>query len=161
MNISKDKVVAMHYTLRNDAGEVIDSSQGRDPLYYLQGHGNIIIGLEEKLEGKEVGANMMVTVAPEKGYGLPDPGMIQEVPRDRFQGVDNIEAGMQFQAQGPDGGVQVVTVTAVSDEAVTIDANHALAGETLHFEVEITEVREATADELSHGHVHGPGGVQH
>ena len=161
MNISKDKVVAMHYTLRNDAGDVIDSSQGRDPLYYIQGHGNIIIGLEEKLEGKETGATMMVTVAPEKGYGLPDPAMIQDVPRDRFQGVDNIEKGMQFQAQGPDGGVQVVTVADVTEETVKIDANHALAGQTLHFEVEITEVREATADEISHGHVHGPGGVEH
>lgn len=161
MNITKDAVVAIHYTLRNDAGEVIDSSQGRDPLYYLQGHQNIIVGLEEKLEGKAIGEKMMVSVSPEKGYGVHDPQMIQDVPRDRFQGVDNIQAGMQFQAQGPHGGVQIVTVTEVTEESVKVDANHALAGQNLHFEVEIMEVREATADEISHGHVHGPGGVQH
>ncbi|MFK7969750.1 MAG: peptidylprolyl isomerase [Bacteroidia bacterium] len=161
MNIAKDAVVAINYTLRNDAGEVVDTSAGRDPLYYLQGHQNIIIGLEEKMEGKKVGDSLMVSVAPEKGYGVHDPAMVQEVPRERFQGVENIEAGMQFQAQGPDGGAQVVTVTGVTDTVVMVDANHPLAGQNLHFEVEVVEVREATSDELSHGHVHGPGGVEH
>lgn len=161
MNITKDAVVALHYTLRNDGGEVVDSSQGKDPLYYIQGHGNLIPGLEEKLEGKEAGFEAMVTVGPDKGYGHRLPEMIQQVPRDKFQGVDNIEVGMQFQAQGPGGGVQVVTVTGVTDEAVTVDANHPLAGENLHFEVAILEVRAGTADEISHGHVHGPGGVEH
>lgn len=161
MNIGQDAVVGIHYTLRNDGGEVLDSSEGRDPLYFLQGHGNLIIGLEEELAGKATGDKLMVSIPPEKGYGIRDPKMIQQVPASQFQGAENIQPGMQFQAQGPDGGGYIVTVTEVTTETVTVDANHALAGETLHFEVEVTEVRAATSDEIAHGHVHGPGGVEH
>ncbi len=159
-NIAKDSVVLIHYTLKNNAGEVLDSSSGSDPLAYLHGHGNIIPGLESQLAGKAVGDKLVAKIAPADGYGEHDPQMIQEVPKEAFQGAPEITVGMQFQAQGPDGA-QMVTVTAVGDEAVTVDGNHPLAGEELNFDVEVVEIRAASAEELSHGHVHGPGGHHH
>ncbi len=154
MNIEKDKVVTFHYTLTNDAGETLDSSEGREPLPYLHGHNGIIPGLEKELEGKQPGDRLRVTVAPADAYGEINPEMIQMVPREAFSGVDEIRPGMQFQAQAPDGSVQVVVVKDVTEEGVLIDANHPLAGQTLHFDVEIAEVRDATPEELEHGHVH-------
>ncbi len=154
MNIEKDKVVKFHYTLTNDAGETLDSSEGREPLPYLHGHNGIIPGLEKELEGKQVGDKLKVSVAPAEAYGEINPEMVQMVPREAFSGVDDIQPGMQFQAQAPDGSVQVVVVKDVQPEGVLIDANHPLAGQTLHFDVEIAEVRDATAEELEHGHVH-------
>jgi len=160
MTIQKDTVVAMHYTLRDDAGEVLDSSSGGEPLAYLHGHSNIVAGLEEALAGKDVGDKVEVKVGPEKGYGENHEELVQEVPRAAFEGVDDIQPGMRFQAETATGPRPVV-VTAVTDETVTVDGNHPLAGESLNFDVEIVETREASAEELEHGHVHGAGGHHH
>ena len=160
MQIAKDAVVVIHYTLKNDAGEVLDSSQGAEPLAYLQGHGNLIPGLEKALEGKVGGDALDVSIAPEEGYGVRDEALIQDVPRSAFKGIDTVEVGMQFHADS-NHGPRLVTVTQVSDSTVTVDGNHPLADQTLHFAVQVVEVREASAEELSHGHVHGPGGHHH
>lgn len=160
MQIAENTVASFHYTLTNDAGEVLDTSRGREPLAYLHGAGNIVPGLEEAMTGRGVGDSFKVDVAPEDGYGLHHEGLVQEVPRAAFQGVDEIEPGMSFQASTPQG-VHSVTVTKVDAESVTVDGNHPLAGQTLHFDVEVTEVRVASAEELQHGHVHGPGGHHH
>ncbi len=160
MQIAQNSVVAFHYTLTNDAGEVLDSSEGRDPLTYLHGSGNIIPGLEKELEGRGNGDKLKVAVEPGEGYGDVQPALVQEVPRDAFQGVDEVQPGMQFQAQTQEGPL-MVTVTKVEGDTVTVDGNHPLAGERLNFDVEITEVRDATEEEISHGHVHGEGGHQH
>jgi FKBP-type peptidyl-prolyl cis-trans isomerase SlyD len=156
MQISKNKVAAIHYTLRNNEGEVIDSSEGRDPLYYLHGAGNLISGMEEGLEGKNTGDKFSLKISPEKGYGQVDPGMVQKVPRSAF-GTQEVKPGMKFSTN--QGGV--VTVTAVEADNVTVDANHPLAGVELNFDVEVMEVRNATEEEITHGHVHGPGGHHH
>jgi len=160
MKIAHEKVVSIHYTLTNKEGTVLDSSSGSDPLAYLHGFGNIIPGLENALEGKEKGEKLAVTVEPEQGYGARDEQLVQAVPRSAFKGVEELAPGMQFQAQGPQGA-RLVVVTQVAQDVVTVDANHPLAGQTLHFDVEVSEVRDATAEELEHGHVHGPHGHQH
>jgi len=160
MQIAQNSVVAFHYTLTNDAGEVLDSSEGRDPLTYLHGSGNIIPGLEKELEGHGSGDKLKVAVDPTEGYGEVQPALVQEVPRDAFQGVDEVEPGMQFQAQTQEGPL-MVTITKVEGDTVTVDGNHPLAGEKLNFDVEIAEVREATEEEVTHGHVHGEGGHEH
>ncbi len=153
MQIKDNCVVAMHYTLTNDQGQVLDSSEGRDPLKFLQGAHNIIIGLEKAMEGKQVGDAFDVTVEPEEAYGVRHEQMIQKVPRSAFQGVDNIEVGMSFQAETEHGPVPV-KITEVLDDVVTVDGNHELAGERLHFKVSIEEVREATKEEMEHNHAH-------
>ncbi len=158
--ISQDKVVAIDYTLRSDAGEVIDSSNGRQPLTYLHGHGNIIPGLEKALEGKREGDSATVKVSPEEGYGVRDDRLVTQVPRSQFSGVDKIEKGMQFQAQ-TQHGARLFTVTQIEGDQVTVDGNHPLAGENLNFEVTIRGVRDASQEEKEHGHVHGPGGHHH
>jgi FKBP-type peptidyl-prolyl cis-trans isomerase SlyD len=156
MQISKDKVASIHYTLRDGDGNILDTSAGREPLTYLQGAGNLIPGMEEGLEGKSKGDKFSLKIAPEKGYGAKDDTLVQKVPRSAF-GNQKIEKGMQFQTnQG-----QVVTVTETGLESITVDANHPLAGVELHFEVEVTDVRGATPEEISHGHVHGAGGHHH
>jgi FKBP-type peptidyl-prolyl cis-trans isomerase SlyD len=160
MKIAHEKVVSIHYTLTNKEGTVLDSSSGSDPLAYLHGFGTIIPGLENALEGKATGDKLSVTVEPEQGYGARDERLVQAVPRSAFKGVEELSPGMQFQAQGPQG-TRLVVVTQVADDEVTVDANHPLAGQTLHFDVEVSEVRDATAEELEHGHVHGPGGHHH
>ncbi len=154
MKIEKDAVVSMHYTLKNDAGDVIDSSEGKEPLPFLQGHGNIIPGLERALEGKKVGDKLDVTVEPEEGYGLRLQEAIQDIPRTALQGVEDLSLGMQLQSQDKDGHAFIVTVTKIEDETITVDANHPLAGETLHFSVTIESIRKAEAEEIDHGHVH-------
>ncbi|MQM40143.1 FKBP-type peptidyl-prolyl cis-trans isomerase SlyD [wastewater metagenome] len=153
MQISKDKVVAIDYTLKDNDGEVLDASPEGQPLQYLHGAGNIIPGLENALEGKAAGDDVSVTVEPAEAYGQRDDRLQQEVPMEMFQGVDKVEPGMRFQAQ-TQAGTQVVTVAAVDGETVTVDANHPLAGQTLNFEVKVSEVREATNEELEHGHIH-------
>jgi len=160
MQISANKVVSIDYTLTDDNGAVIDSSEGRGPLAYLQGHGNIIPGLESALEGKTTGDALQVSVAPAEGYGERDDSLTQEVPRQMFENADEIQVGMQFQT-GSEQGMHIVTVTAIDDENVTVDANHPLAGQTLNFDVKVVEVRDASEEELSHGHVHGPDGHDH
>lgn len=152
--IGDNLVVIMHYKLTDDQGSVLDSSEGGDPLTYLHGAGNIIAGLEKALVGKTVGDALRVRVEPEEGYGLPQPGLVQAVPREAFSGVDAIEVGMTFVAQGPNGAQQRVVVTEISDDEVTVDANHPLAGVPLNFDVQIVAVREATQDEIAHGHAH-------
>lgn len=160
--IGKDKVVSIDYTLTNDAGDVLDSSKGREPLQYLHGHGGLIPGMERGLEGRAVGDTFKLSLTPEEGYGKKDPNMVQAVPRSNFQGVPAIEKGMQFQARSPDGrGARIVTVVDVSPDTVTVDANHPLAGETLHFDVSVKDVRDASPEEIAHGHAHGPGGQHH
>ncbi|MBS0396493.1 MAG: peptidylprolyl isomerase [Proteobacteria bacterium] len=159
MLVARDTVVTIHYTLKNDAGEVLDSSAGGDPLAYIHGGGNIIAGLEEALEGKSAGEKLAVAVPAAKAYGEHDPSLIQQVPRRAFQGTD-VRAGMRFTAQTEHGPRQVV-VTRVIGDMVTVDGNHPLAGQSLNFDVEIAEVRAASAEELAHGHVHGPGGHHH
>jgi FKBP-type peptidyl-prolyl cis-trans isomerase SlyD len=156
MQIADRCVALIHYTLTNDQGEALDSSVGGEPLAYLHGMGNLVPGLEKALAGKKAGDKLSVKVAPEEGYGPRNEQLIQQVPRRAFQGVRDLKPGMRFNSQsGP------VTVTRVMGDMVTVDGNHALAGETLNFEVEVTQVREATGEELAHGHVHGVGGHAH
>ena len=156
MQIAKHKVASIHYTLTDNDGKVLDSSSGREPLHYIQGIGNLIPGMEEGLEGKKQGDKVNLKVSPEKGYGVKSDELIQKVPRSAF-GDQKIEKGMQFQTN--QGGV--VTVTNVGLSEITVDANHPLAGVELNFAVEVISIREATEDELAHGHVHGPDGHHH
>ena len=159
--IKLNSVVTMHYELKDAAGEVLDSSKGQDPLVYLHGARNIIVGLEEQLFGKAVGDSVDAVVAPEKGYGMPVDALIQTVPKEAFgEEIDKVEVGMRFQAETEQGPVPVV-VTAMDETTVTVDGNHPLAGKELHFHVDIAEVRDATEEEIEHKHVHGPGGQQH
>ena len=159
MRIAKHAVVSIDYTLTDAQGAVLDSSEGREPLAYIHGTGSIVVGLEEALEGKEKGANLKVSIPPAKGYGERDASLTQKVPRAMFD-IEKIEPGMRFHAQA-EHGTQVGTVTAVDSESVTVDANHPLAGQTLNFEVSVVDVRAATQQELSHGHVHGAHGHDH
>ncbi len=154
MTVKKDKVVEMHYTLKNDVGEVIDSSQGKDPMPFLHGHGNIIPGLEEALEGMKVGETCDVSVDAKDGYGEYREEGVQEIPMEALQGIDNLEVGMALQSQDEKGNPFVVHVKEIKDDSVTVDANHPLAGQSLHFSVSIESVREASEEELAHGHVH-------
>jgi FKBP-type peptidyl-prolyl cis-trans isomerase SlyD len=154
MIIANDCVVAFHYTLTDESGVEIDTSKGQEPLAYIHGQGGIIPGLERELAGKTIGDAMKVTVQPADGYGEQNAELIQPVPRAAFQGVEQIEVGMQFQAEGADGQMQTVVVKDVDEENVTVDANHPLAGQVLNFDVSIESVRAASEEELAHGHVH-------
>jgi len=160
VNIEKNRVVTLHYTLRDEQGRVIESSSGRAPLAYLHGKGNIIPGLEQALSGKAAGDKLDVTVAPGEGYGPRDERLVQIVPRNRFGGGEGLAEGVQVRVNGPQGP-RVVTVVKVERDFVTVDGNHPLAGRTLHFSVEVEDVRKATHEEVSHGHVHGAGGHHH
>lgn len=160
MQVAKHKVVTIDYTLTDDQGAVIDTSKGGEPLAYIQGMNNIIPGLENALAGKQAGDSLKVSVAPSEGYGERNDDMQQEVPREMFSGADDIQIGMQFHASNGEQ-MHIVTVVGVSDTHVTVDGNHPLAGQTLNFDVTIVDVRDATAEELDHGHVHGPGGHNH
>lgn len=160
MQIANNTVVSIHYTLTNDEGEVLDTSRGNSPLTYLHGAGNIIKGLENALTGKKAGDALTATIEPEDAYGEYSEDYVQVLPRQAFQNLDDVEPGMQFHADigfGP----QIITILQIDEDGVVVDGNHQLAGETLTFDVEITEVRPATAEEISHGHVHGPGGHHH
>jgi FKBP-type peptidyl-prolyl cis-trans isomerase SlyD len=160
MQVTQDSVVAIHYTLRNDAGEIIDSSSSGDPLVYMHGNGNLIPGLERELDGKKASDKLNVRIAPEDAYGVMDESLIQKVPRSAFGSQAQIAVGMQFQTQS-NHGAQTVTVTKVADDFITVDGNHPLAGQFLNFDVEVIEVRAASEEEMAHGHVHGPGGHHH
>lgn len=159
--IADGMVVTIHYTLTGDDGSVIDSSSGGEPLEYLHGHGNIVPGLERVLAGKRAGDALRVSVAPRDGYGEHDPRGRGKVPRNSFPDDMELEPGMQFAGEGPNGEQHVVWIAAVEGDHVVIDQNHPLAGQTLHFDVTVATVRSATKDELAHGHAHGAHGHHH
>jgi FKBP-type peptidyl-prolyl cis-trans isomerase SlyD len=161
MLIAPNKAVSIDYTLTNDAGEVIDSSAGGAPLVYLQGAGNIIAGLEKALLGKQAGDELDVSVEPEEAYGEYSAELVATLNRSMFEGVDELEVGMQFHASGPDGSMQIVTIRDLEGDDVIVDGNHPLAGQRLNFKVKVVEVRDASDEEVAHGHVHGEGGHQH
>lgn len=161
MLIAANKAVSIDYTLTNDAGEVIDSSTGAAPMVYLHGAGNIIAGLEKALEGKSAGEELSVAVEPEDAYGEYSAELVAVLGREMFEGVDELEVGMQFHASGPDGSMQIVTIRDLDGDEVTVDGNHPLAGQRLHFQVKVIDVRDASAEEVSHGHIHGEGGHHH
>lgn len=160
MHIVDNNVVSFHYTLKNDQGEVIESSTGQDPLEYLHGHRNIIPGLEKELAGKSVGDKFTATIDPESAYGNYDETLLQTLLRGEFEGVDEIEIGMQFEVEDSNGR-GLLTVTKIEGDEVTVDGNHPLAGERLIFEVEVVDRREASEEELTHGHAHHPDGHHH
>lgn len=155
--IGKHSVVSIHYTLKDDDGEIMDSSEGREPLAYLHGANNLIPGLEQELQGKTAGAKFQATIEPKDAYGEINEDLKQTVSMQMFQGVDEIQPGMSFIAQDEGGQQRQARVVEIDGDDVTIDANHPMAGQTLHFDVEVVEVREATAQELEHGHVHAGG----
>ena len=161
MLIAPNKAVSIDYTLTNDAGEVIDSSAGGAPLAYLQGAGNIIVGLEKALEGKQAGDELTVSVEPQDAYGEYSAELVATLNRTMFEGVDELEVGMQFHASGPDGSMQIVTIRDLDGDDVIVDGNHPLAGQRLNFKVKVVEVRDASEEEVAHGHVHGEGGHHH
>ena len=161
MNTSP-RVVSFHYTLKNNKGEVLDSSSGSEPLSYLEGSGQIIPGLEEQLALLSVGDKRTVSVEASRAYGAHEAELVMEVPRSRLPKTEGLEVGDQFAGRGPDGEAGAVfTVVSMTEESVTLDGNHPLAGQDLTFEIEITAMRAATKDELAHGHAHGPDGHHH
>jgi len=160
MIIAKESVVTMHYTLKNEAGEVLDTSAGREPLVYLHGVGGLIPGLEKELEGKQANDKLNAVIPPEEAYGSRRDDLLRVVPKEGFQGEEALVEGMRVQLE-TDRGPAVAVVSGIEGENVTLDLNHPLADVTLHFEVEVLNVREAEAEEIAHGHVHGEGGHQH
>lgn len=152
MEIADARVASIHYTLTDDAGNVLDKSPESQPLRYFHGAGNIVPGLEKALAGKQAGDSLKVEVKPEEGYGPRNDALVQEVPRTAFQGVERIEPGMQFHANSERGPL-LVTVVEAGDDKVRIDGNHPLAGKTLHFDVSVDEVREASEQEKQTGTV--------
>ena len=160
MKIEKDKVVSISYTLKDDDGSIIDSTDGGGPLLYIQGYQNIIPGLERELEGKAKGDTFNISIPAIDGYGEINPNLIQFLPKTRFPDAEELQIGMQFQADSPEG-TMILTILEITDKEVKVDGNHPLAGKELHFEVEVLELRVASDEEIQHGHVHGPGGVQH
>jgi len=157
--ISEGKVVLFHYTLKNEDGVVLDSSNGADPLFYLHGGGNIVPGLEEELTGKSAGDKLSVVVPPEKGYGVPGGPGPQPVDRSAFPPEVQLEVGMQFHAEAPDGSPLTLWIAGLEGDQVLVDANHPLAGATLHFDIEVVSMRAATEGELADGHPYGPDGT--
>jgi len=161
MTIAQHKVVTIHYKVSDsESDEVIDSSENSEPMTYLHGARNIIPGLEQALEGKSVGDELEVTVAAADAYGEHSDDRIQQVPKEAFEGMEKVEPGMAVTAQTDQGQINLVVIE-VSDDMVTVDANHPLAGKSLKFEVTVEEVRDASDEEMEHGHVHGPGGHEH
>ncbi|MGI9553474.1 MAG: FKBP-type peptidyl-prolyl cis-trans isomerase [Thermodesulfobacteriota bacterium] len=157
MDIADKSVVTIHFKLTDNDGKVLDTSEGKEPLVYMHGTKSLIPGLERELNGKTSGDKMQVTVQPEDGYGDVNPELIQEVPRSAFQGVADIQPGMQFEAKSPEGQTQLITIQKVGEDNVTVNGNHPLAGQILHFDVSVEDVREATEEEIAHGHAHAPG----
>jgi len=160
MQISKNSVVTLNYILKNDQGETLDESQDNSFLY-LHGAGGIIPGLEGQLEGKSAGDSFSAHIEPADGYGERDDSMVQVVPRDMFDKEHPVEEGLQFHAENPEGDMLTVTVTKIEGDDITVDGNHPLSGIALNFDIKIADVREASAEEVEHGHVHGPDGHHH
>ncbi|MCQ2592744.1 MAG: peptidylprolyl isomerase [Treponema sp.] len=146
--ISKDKFVAIHYTLKDKDGNVLDSSVGTEPLAFFHGNGYLIAGLEKELEGKAAGDKFSATIEPKDAYGEYDSRLVLKAPRNQFETDMPIEVGMQFQVQTP-GGITIVRVIEVADDVITIDGNHELAGKQLNFDIEVVEVRDPTEEELA------------
>ena len=159
MKIEKDRVVRFHYTVSEVGQEALESSKEREPLAILIGHGNIIPGLESAMDGREAGENFGVDVPAAQAYGEKRDGLTQRVPKKHF-GAQRLEPGMQV-VLNTNFGPRAVTIQKIGMSVVDVDLNHPMAGKDLHFDVEIVEVREASAEELEHGHVHGDGGHQH
>lgn len=160
MQIANDTAVSIHYTLTNDHGEVLDSSMDGDELIYLHGKGNIISGLEDALKGRMIGDKFNVRIEAKDAYGDFAEEMVQIIPKSMFEGIDNVEVGMQFHAD-VNYGTGIVTVIAIDGDQITIDGNHPLAGQALTFDVEVIDIRPATSQEIAHGHIHGPGCDHH
>ena len=161
MKSAKDTVVTFHYALSDDAGQPIESSQGRDPLTVLLGHGGLVPGVERALLDREVGDKFDVVVPPDEGYGDRREGLVQRVPKKFFRDPDRLRPGMQTVLQQKSGGSQIVTVQKIGSSVIDVDLNHPMAGRTLHFALELTDVRAATPEEIEHGHAHGPDGHHH
>lgn len=159
--ITKGKVVSLSYVLKDDGGEELDRADGTEPFTYIHGIGQIVPGLESALEGLAPGAKKSVKVPPKEGYGEVNASLKMSIDRDRFPKGADIKEGMQFQADVGNGQHVVFTVQSISGKNINVDGNHPLAGKTLHFEVEVIELRDATSEEMAHGHVHGPGGHHH
>lgn len=160
MSITKDKVVQFHYTLKDDKGEQMESTAGNDPMAYLHGHGNIIPGLENALEGKNPGDKFSVTIAPKDGYGERTEGELQRIPLKHLQGARKWKPGMMAFVE-TDKGYRQVTVMKVGKFNADVDTNHPLAGLTLTFDIEVVDLRDASDEEKAHGHAHGVGGHHH
>ncbi len=160
MQVTKNKVVAIDYCLKDDDGQVVDTSEGAQPLQYLHGVGEIIPGLERELEGKNSGDQFQVTIQPSDAYGSRNPELIQRIARENFEDPDNLELGMVFQTEDEDGGM-VFAISEIDGDEVVVDANHMLAGMTLHFDVTVRDIRDATEEEIEHQHAHYPGDEHH
>jgi FKBP-type peptidyl-prolyl cis-trans isomerase SlyD len=151
MKIVKECVVSIHYTLTDERGQELDSSRGAAPLTYIHGTQGLIPGLERELEGRQAGDGFQTSIQPEDAYGEINPALIQEVPLDVLSGIEDLQVGMRLQSRSPDGQMQMLTVDAIGEESATLNANHALAGAVLHFDVAVEHVRTATAEELDQG----------
>lgn len=160
MQIAQNTVVSLNYTLKNSQGNLLDTSEGRAPLVYLHGVGALIPGLESELNGKAQGDKINAIIPPEKAYGSRRDDLVKLVSKDGFQGDEEMQEGMQVQLE-TEHGPAIAIITKIEGNDVTLDLNHPLADMTLHFDVEVVDVREATEEEISHGHVHGPGGHEH
>lgn len=160
MKIQKHTVVTLNYTLKNSEGEIMDTSEGREPLVYLHGVGGLIPGLEAELEGKEIGNSFNTVIAPEDAYGKRSDDLLHVVPKSGFQGDEEMQVGMRVQLE-TEQGPAIATISKIEGENVTLDLNHPLADMELHFSIDVVDLRDASADEISHGHVHGPGGHHH
>jgi FKBP-type peptidyl-prolyl cis-trans isomerase SlyD len=160
MQIDKNSVVTFHYTLKASDSEFTESTEGREPATYLHGYGGIVRGLEREMRGKQAGDEFSVTVKPEDGFGVFQPDAIQRVPVKHLERPGKLVPGRIVVVNTRQGRVQGI-VRKVGRFNVDVDFNHPMAGRALQFDVRILEVREATAEEIAHRHVHGPGGVQH
>ncbi|MBA6413914.1 peptidylprolyl isomerase [Parahaliea sp. F7430] len=160
MNITKHHVVTFHYTLSNDQGEQLESSRDAEPSLYLHGANNIIKGLEEALEGHRVGDTLQVSLSPQQAYGLRNAERVQKVPVKHLLFQGKLRPGLVVQ-MNTEQGRHPVTVVKVGRHSATVDTNHPLAGQTLHFDIEVVDIRQANSEEIAHGHAHGPGGHQH
>jgi len=160
MKIEDDKVVAIHYTLKDNSGNTLDSSKGKEPLYYLHGYGQLVPGLEDELEGKALNENFSVRVLAEDGYGKYNDELVYNLDRSKFPDPSNVDVGMTFVSKTKEGNFNL-NVVEVDGDKITLDANHPLAGKELNFDVEVVEIRNATKQEIEHEHVHGPQGHQH
>lgn len=160
MKIENNKVVGIEYTLKDKSGKIMDSNEGQELLYFIQGQGNIVPGLEKAMAGKSSGDSFEVVVKAADGYGEYNEELIRRIPLDVVKHLKNLEIGGMLQAQGPDG-VEVLTITDINDKELVLNGNHPMAGHDLYFNIRVGEIREATKDEMEHGHAHGPDGHHH